>query len=48
MKPVLVHYAYTKYHINPDKLKTQVDPPIITEIAVKKFSKSVDALYQVV
>jgi hypothetical protein len=38
MEPAPVHRANTKYHINPDKLKTQMDSRIITEMAVKMFS----------
>lgn len=39
-----VQRANTKYHINPDKLKTQMDLRIITEIAVKMSSRPVNVL----
>jgi hypothetical protein len=48
MKAAPVHGANTKYHINPDKLKTQMDSRIITEIAVKMLSRSANVLYKVV
>jgi hypothetical protein len=44
MNAAPVQRANTKYHINPDKLKPQMDSRIITEIAAKMLSRLVNVL----